>query len=173
MKTDRPIQEFLAEAEDILESASRCLLTLEDEQTAGQVNPDIVNGLFRAVHSFKGLAGMFGLKAPADLSHKLEFLLDEIRLGRVGMGGETLCVLSDTLGLLARLVQQSSKGQPFEDITRSTDLIDRILAVKSSGDEQSLLSRVNIDLSVIQVLTEYEEHRLKENIRERKNLFLV
>jgi two-component system chemotaxis sensor kinase CheA len=173
MKTDRPIQEFLAEAEDILESASRCLLTLEDEQATGQVNPDIVNGLFRAVHSFKGLAGMFGLKAPADLSHKLEFLLDEIRLGRVGMGSETLSALSDILGLLARLVQQSSTGQPFEDITGSTALIDRILAVKSSGDGPSLLSRVNIDLSVIQVLTEYEEHRLKENIRERKNLFLV
>ena len=173
MKTDRPIQEFLAEAEDILESASRSLLTLEDEQATGQVNPDLVNSLFRAIHSFKGLAGMFGLKAPADLSHKLEFLLDEMRLGKVALGRETLSALSDVLGLLARLVQQSGTGQPFEDITGATDLIDRILAAKASGDEQALLSRVNIDLSVLQVLTEYEEHRLKENIRERKNLFLV
>jgi len=173
MKSDRPIQEFLAEAEDILESASRSLLTLEDQLAAGRINPDLVNGLFRAIHSFKGLAGMFGLKAPADLSHKLEFLLDEIRLGKIGMGREVLSALSDVLGLLSRLVQQSGTGQPFEDITGATGLVDRILAAKSAGDEQSLLSRVDIDLSVLQVLTEYEEHRLKENIRERKNLFLV
>ena len=174
MKSDRPIQEFLAEAEDILETANQALMTLDDAKGGGRANPDTVNGLFRALHSFKGLAGMFGLKALADLSHKLEFLLDEVRLGKVSLGRETLDALADTLGLLVRLVQQTGKGLPLEDIAGALDLIDRILAAKSEDAAgKTLLSQVAIDPAVLQVLTEYEEHRLTENVRERKNLFLV
>ncbi len=174
MKTDRPIEEFLAEAEDILESANEALIAIEDGQRAGSVNPDQVNGLFRAIHSFKGLAGMFGLKAPADLSHTLEFLLDEIRLGKVPLERNALNVLADTLVLLGRLVQQIGKGRPEEDVTAARERIDGLLAAKSqtAGDE-GLLAGIRIDPALLQVLTEYEEHRLKENIRERKNLYLA
>ncbi|NTW58183.1 MAG: chemotaxis protein CheA [Nitrospirae bacterium] len=174
MKSDRPIQEFLAEAEDILETANQALMSLDDAKGGGRANPDTVNGLFRALHSFKGLAGMFGLKVLADLSHKLEFLLDEVRLGKVSLGQETLDALSDTLGLLGRLVQQTGKGLPLEDIAGALDRIDRILAAKSADAAgPTLLSQIAIDPAVLQVLTEYEEHRLTENVRERKNLFLV
>jgi len=174
MRSDRPIQEFLAEAEDILESANQAILSLDDAQGGGRADPDTVNGLFRALHSFKGLAGMFGLKVLADLSHKLEYLLDEVRLGKVQLGRETLDALSDTTALLGRLVQQTGKGQPLEDTAQAVDRIDRVLAAKPvESADQSLLSRVSIDPGVLQVLTEYEEHRLIENIRERKNLFLV
>jgi two-component system, chemotaxis family, sensor kinase CheA len=174
MKSDRPIQDFLAEAEDILETANQALMSLDDAKGSGRANPDTVNGLFRALHSFKGLAGMFGLKALADLSHKLEFLLDEVRLDKVSLGRDTLDALADTLGLLGRLVQQTGKGLPLEDIAGALVRIDRILAAKSSDAAgPTLLSQVAIDPAVLQVLTEYEEHRLTENVRERKNLFLV
>jgi two-component system chemotaxis sensor kinase CheA len=174
MRSDRPIQEFLAEAEDILESANAALLSLEDGQATGRIDADTVNGLFRALHSFKGLAGMFGLTTLADLSHKLEFLLDEVRLGKVGLSRETLDALTDTIGLLGRLVQQTGKGRPLEGIDAALERIDRVLAVKASaGSERALLSRITLDPGVLQVLTEYEEHRLVENIRERKNLYLI
>ena len=174
MKSDRPIQEFLAEAEDILETANRTLLAIEDVQETGQQDADQVNGLFRALHSFKGLAGMYGLEAPADLAHKLEFLLDEVRLGRVGLGRDTLDVLADTMNLLGKLVQQAGTGGRFEDITPALGRIEQLLAErKADTADRSLLSQVKIDPAVLQVLTEYEEHRLLESIRERKNLFLL
>ena len=174
MKNDRPIQEFLAEAEDIIEIASQTLLAIEDGQEAGHQDADQVNGLFRALHSFKGLAGMYGLQAPADLAHKLEFLLDEVRLGRVGLGRETLDLLADTIGLLGRLVHQVGTGEAPEDIAAALGRIDHLLAARSAESvDRSLLAQVKIDDAVLQVLTEYEEHRLLENIRERKSLFLI
>jgi len=174
MKTDRPIQEFLAEAEDILENANQTLLVIEDEQASGSVAPDRVNGLFRAIHSFKGLSGMFGLQAPADLSHKLEFLLDEVRLGKVELAGVTLDAVADTLDLLGRLVQQAGKGHPAEDISEALARIEGILAGRSAmAPDRSILSLVTIDPQLLQVLTEYEEHRLRENIRVRNNLFVL
>ena len=174
MMSDRPIQEFLAEAEDILESANQTLLAIEDGQETGQHDADQVNGLFRALHSFKGLAGMYGLQAPADLAHKLEFLLDEVRLGRGGLGRNTLDTLADTMNLLGRLVQQAGTGEDAEDVTDAVARIDGLLAAGGAqAPDRSLLTQVKIDETVLQVLSEYEEHRLLENIRERRNLFLL
>ncbi len=174
MKQDRSIKDFLAEAEDILETATQIMLALETEQNAGRSAPEQVNALFRAVHSFKGLAGMFGLKALSDVSHKLEFLLDEIRLGKVALGRDALDVLFDTMSQLGRLVQQVGKKQELEDIAPTLNRIDDILKAKSSGAaDRSLLEHIDIDRGLLQVLTEYEEYRLTDNIKERKNLFTL
>jgi two-component system chemotaxis sensor kinase CheA len=174
LKTDRSIKDFLAEAEDILETANQTMLSLESEQAAGRSAPDLVNGLFRAIHSFKGLAGMFGLKAPSDLSHKLEFLLDEIRLGKAALSRDALDVLFETVALLGRHVQQVGTKEQPEDIAVALDRIDGVLKAKpSTAADRSVLDQIEIDRGLLQVLTEYEEYRLKENIREHKNLFTI
>jgi len=174
VKTDRPIKDFLAEAEDILESANQTLLSIESGQAAGSIDPDQVNALFRAIHSFKGLAGMFGLKEPSELSHKLEFLLDELRLGKVGLTRNALDVVLETVALLGRQVQQAGNDQPFEDIAAALESIDGILHAKPSvGSARSIAEQIDLDRGILQVLTEYEEHRLKECIKERKNLFML
>ncbi len=173
-KTDRAIKDFLAEAEDILESANRSLLALDNAQAAGRSDPDQVNALFRAIHSLKGLAGMFGRKELADLSHKLEYLLDELRLGKVGLNRSAVSVLAETVALLGRLVQQTGNKQPLEDISSALTSIGNILNAKSSASsDRSLTGQIGLDSGILQVLTEYEEHRLRECIRERKNLFML
>jgi len=174
VSTDRSIKDFLAEAEDILETANQALLSLENALGAGRTDPDVLNALFRSVHSFKGLAGMFGLKAPSDITHKLEFLLDELRLGKVALGRQALDVVLETLALIGRLVQQVAARQPNEDISPAVERIDAVLKAKPTAAEgRSLLEQIELDRGILQVLTEYEEYRLKENIRERTNLFMV
>lgn len=176
MKTDRPIKDFLPEAEDILESANQALLSLETGQAEGRIDPDQINSLFRAIHSFKGLAGMFGLSELSDLSHKLEFLLDELRLGKVSFSREALDAVLETVALLGRMVQQAGTDQPFEDITAGMKGIDGILEAKPSAKSGRPIEEqidLGVDPGLPQVLTEYEEHRLKECIKERKNLFML
>ncbi len=143
MKPDRSIKEFLAEAEDILETATQTLLVLEEEQRAGRSAPEQVNALFRAIHSFKGLAGMFGLKAPSDVSHKLEFLLDEIRLGKVQLSRDALDVLFDTLSLIGRLVQQAGKKQEPEDTSAALERIEDILKANPRARRTSPSSSIS------------------------------
>ena len=173
-KTDRSIKEFLAEAEDILETANRLLLSLEAGQAEGQTDPDQLNALFRAIHSFKGLAGMFGLKEPQELSHKLEFLLDELRLGKLGFSRGVHDMLAETVALLGRQVQQAATGQPFGDIAGVLERLEEVRRARpSAGRERPLAEQVALDRGILQVLTEYEEHRLRECIRAHKNLFLL
>lgn len=172
MKPDRAIKEFLAEAEDNLESANQALLALELAHGAGTSDPDQVNALFRAIHSFKGLVGMFGFKEPSALSHKMEFLLDELRLGKLKLSRHTLDVLSETCSLLGHLAHQAGMNQPFAEISSALERIEDILRAKPSVEaDRPLCEQVDLDPGILQVLTEYEEHRLRESIQERKNLF--
>jgi len=174
MKSDRPIKEFLGEAEDILEAANASLFALETTQAAGRSDPEKVNALFRAIHSFKGLVGMFGFKEPMELSHKLEFLLDELRLGKVELSHDAADVLTDTTALLGRLVQQAGRKQSFEDISSALSRIDGILTSKPSTPINHLIAdQINLDRGILQVLTEYEEHRLRECIREKRKLYML
>ena len=58
--SDNVRDEFLAEAQEIIESLSRDLLLLDQAQKESGGDPDLVNEVFRAVHTLKGIAGMFG-----------------------------------------------------------------------------------------------------------------
>ncbi len=77
-------KEFLSEAEELIETLGRELLRYEEPLGAsGRVDPDILNRIFRAAHSSKALAGMFGYTDLGQLSHSMENLLDRMRLGKV------------------------------------------------------------------------------------------
>ena len=66
-------------------SSKVCRATCSARQLARQrpVDPELVNDVFRAVHTLKGLAGLFGAARMGALSHELEDLLDDLRLGRI------------------------------------------------------------------------------------------
>lgn len=71
-------QTFFIEAGEMLEQLEQSLLTLEDEGDS----PDLLNALFRSVHTIKGSAGLFGLDRIVHFTHEVETLLDELRGGR-------------------------------------------------------------------------------------------
>ena len=91
--SDSVRDEFLAEAQEIIESLSRDLLLLDQAQKDAGGDPDLVNEVFRGVHTLKGIAGMFGYHQLGAVAHALEDLLDDLRLGRVALSQEVLDVL--------------------------------------------------------------------------------
>ncbi|MBF0623813.1 MAG: chemotaxis protein CheW [Magnetococcales bacterium] len=68
---------FVQEAVEHLETIEPDLLTLEEN--GPDTERDIINRLFRGVHSIKGSAGFFGLTAISKLSHIMENLLGKVR----------------------------------------------------------------------------------------------
>jgi two-component system, chemotaxis family, sensor kinase CheA len=71
------IQEFLVESQDHLENIEPDLLVLE--KMGSGVDPEIVNRIFRAIHSIKGAAGFFGFENLKRLSHVMESVLMRVR----------------------------------------------------------------------------------------------
>jgi len=66
---DRVKEEFTSEAEELLDALSNDLG--EFEAQGKNVRPDVINKIFRHVHSLKGLAGMLGFVQISDLAHNL------------------------------------------------------------------------------------------------------
>ena len=72
-------QEYLEESRDNLARVETDLLALE--QGGAGVDPELVAGIFRAVHSIKGGAGFFALTRVGELAHRMENALTLIRSG--------------------------------------------------------------------------------------------
>ncbi len=101
------IDEFISEAGEHLEEAEKCLLLLE-EQTAG---PEVIDQLFRGIHSIKGTAGFLNLEAIAELSHAMENLLSLIRAGTRESGSEVIDALLRGTDFLNRMLAELSAGK--------------------------------------------------------------
>lgn len=74
---DSLIQEFITESQEHLSDIEPDLLELEAH--APVVDQEIVNKIFRAIHSIKGAAGFFGFERLKNLSHVMESVLMRIR----------------------------------------------------------------------------------------------
>ena len=72
--------EFIAEAQEVVDALNRDLIATEAASRTGDIDPDLINNLFRAAHSLKGISGMFGLHAVTQLAHALEGVLDGMTL---------------------------------------------------------------------------------------------
>jgi len=172
-RTSKAIKDFLAEAEEIIEKLNLDLVMLGDSSENGDADPEIVNGIFRGAHSLKGLSGMFGFDDISELSHQLENLLDQLRLGKLILSPDLVEVLFQSLESLTQLV--NGKGEDEHFTIDLQPLIARISALASGQDagRKDPFAGLGIDPSLLSVLTEYEEHRLLDNIGKGRTLLKI
>jgi two-component system chemotaxis sensor kinase CheA len=171
-KTDR---EFVSEAEEILDRMRQDLTDLNEERVAGEdVDPDVVNRLFRSAHSLKGLAGLFGFDPIQDLAHRVEDILDGLRLGRVRLEFSVVSLIDEAVHLFASLLEQVGNQAALAGAVQPIgQLVARIQAAREAPVPTSEFAELAIDPSLLRALTEYEEHRLRENLRRGRHIWLV
>jgi len=88
MNLDQALQTFFVESRELLDDMESALLTLSQESDA-----ETVNAIFRAAHTIKGSAGLFGLDPVVAFTHVVESVLDEVREGRVPVDDELIALL--------------------------------------------------------------------------------
>ena len=162
----RAREEFLAEAQELVAEAGRELSALEDLQRRGARDPDRVHALFRHVHTLKGLAGTFGVADVARLAHALEDLLDALRFDRLPHDDDALADVARCLAQLDLLVERARAGLPDDAAT------DRVIQ-SLQRPELTAAAPVALDPSLVGVLTEYEEHRLRQCLADGARLWRV
>jgi two-component system chemotaxis sensor kinase CheA len=79
MDLDQALQTFVIEGRELLDDMEAALLRVADEED----RTESINAIFRAAHTIKGSAGLFGLDAIVAFTHVVESLLDELRGGTV------------------------------------------------------------------------------------------
>jgi two-component system chemotaxis sensor kinase CheA len=122
---------FLAESREHLSTCN--LLLLEWEREPEATHP--VGGLFRAIHTIKGMAATMGYAAVADLTHRMENLLDGLRQGRVAPGAGVFQLLFRALDALTRAVEGAAAGTevPDERLAAELDAAAAGLAVEAAA----------------------------------------
>ncbi|EFQ63420.1 chemotaxis sensor histidine kinase CheA [Pseudomonas fluorescens WH6] len=86
---DQAQQTFIAEARELLQVMEQSLLQLESEPG----DEDAIGAVFRAAHTIKGSAGLFGLAPIVGFTHIVEDVLDRLRDGSVTVDAGLIAVL--------------------------------------------------------------------------------
>jgi two-component system chemotaxis sensor kinase CheA len=98
------VQYFRDETEELLQSIDSDLLRLERYVDVGSIDIEIVNALFRGLHTVKGSAGMLDFKDVQELAHKLENLFDLLRKDRMPLSEACINLLFEGRDFLTDLV---------------------------------------------------------------------
>jgi two-component system, chemotaxis family, sensor kinase CheA len=176
--SDSRLGDFLAEAQEIVDAFAGELLHIDRARAGGDDAPDRVNECFRAVHSLKGLAGLAGRDRLTSVAHTLETLLDQLRLGRVPLADEVMDALHESVAVLGAALAAAAAGG---DLDRASEAA---FAVRLAGLVQGApavdappaadpLADIALPLALREVLTEFEEHRARENARRGRRLYAV
>ena len=83
------LQLFLEDMDDQLSIMEETLLDIS-EISLDDVDKEMINNLFRAMHTMKGNAGVFGYELIINFSHKAEHLLDLIRNDKLTLSEELI-----------------------------------------------------------------------------------
>ncbi len=103
------LESFIVETREILENLAQDLLTLEK----GDATPELLNSIFRAVHTVKGTSSFLGLEQMTELAHSFEDVLNKLRRGELVVTPEKMDVILaayDTLKeLMAKIEARDSR----------------------------------------------------------------
>ena len=103
MNLDGALQTFFAEAEDLLNSMEAALLRLDE----GDKDMETINEIFRAAHTIKGSAGLFGLDDIVSFTHIVENVLDRARDGKIIITSDLLSIFLPCRDHIATLVENA------------------------------------------------------------------
>ncbi|RMU91229.1 chemotaxis protein CheA, partial [Pseudomonas coronafaciens] len=108
---DQAQQTFIVEARELLQAMEESLLQLESEP--GDV--DAIGAVFRAAHTIKGSAGLFGLTPIVSFTHIVEDVLDRLREGSVSVDAQLIAVLLKSGDHMLELIDVvASRGEQLQ-----------------------------------------------------------
>lgn len=97
---DEIISEFVTEAEETLERIDPLFVELE----AKGYDKDILNEIFRGMHTLKGAAGFLGFQPIVDVAHRAESIMKKLRDAEIGLSRELMDVILKSVDHLRLLI---------------------------------------------------------------------
>ena len=101
------IQEFLVESEELLQRMDQDMVTLETTPK----DAELLNRIFRALHTIKGTAGFLGFEPMVRLSHRAEDVLNELRKGELQLTQRMMDALLKTRDQLGIMLSDIREGE--------------------------------------------------------------
>jgi len=129
------IMDFIAEGREHIESAEAGLLELESKPGDGEV----LNQIFRAFHTIKGMAGFLNLSEIGSLAHSAENLLDLARKGELILASANTDVVFESIDMLKKMLAGLKESiESGEALPAQKDLPQLLEKLKASADGRAL-----------------------------------
>ncbi|KGR73913.1 chemotaxis protein CheA [Ureibacillus sinduriensis] len=123
MELNQYLEMFIEESKEHLQSCSDNLLELEKNPT----DLAIVNEIFRSAHTLKGMSATMGYEDLADLTHKMENVLDAIRNEKIKVTADILDVVFESVDHLEAMVMDiANGGDGKKDVSQTVEKLKRI-----------------------------------------------
>jgi len=132
MNLDDALQTFIAESRELLQDMEAALLNCE--QTPD--DPEVINALFRAAHTIKGSAGLFGLDHIVAFTHVTESVLDKVRSAELKLNAELVAILLTSRDHISDLLEHlaSGGGEPPADVHgRGQKIVQKLRTFLEAG----------------------------------------
>ena len=135
------IDDFIVESNELIEKVVQDIVEIEK-------NPEdeIVNGIFRAVHTIKGTSSFLGFNTLSNLSHKAEDVLGRIRKKEMEPDAEIADALLEALDLMKLMIEDiREKGAEDRDVSHTL----KKLEILNKADSRKKLGEILVDEGVI------------------------
>jgi len=165
METTQYLDIFIDESTEHLDTLYQQLLELEK-------NPDekkIIEEIFRAAHTLKGMSATMGYDDLASLTHKLENIFDGIRYDKITVQTEMMDYLFTAVDYLNAMVEDiANGGDGKKDVQEIVDQLDKIekgevivdsntVTKEPANNRNELSSDVQLDEFQLTILSESKD----------------
>ena len=171
MDVSQYLEIFIDETNGHLQTLSDNIMQLEKEPE----NKDVINEIFRAAHSLKGMAGTMGFKRMQRLTHDMENVFQEIRSDKMKVTSSLIDVLFDCLdaidGYLENVKETSDEGT--NDNEAIVKELNDILAGGAEESEAAPAAEPEAPAQETKAVTNYMDFELnnkeKDDIKEAQD----
>lgn len=185
MEMNEYLEVFIEESREHIQSLNDHLLILEKDPS----NMDTVSEIFRSAHTLKGMSATMGYQDLANLTHKMENVLDAVRNQKLVIDSDILDIVLDAVDQLEAMVVDIANGgdgkSDVEDLVNKLQAIENGESYVDSKDSktESISAKqaenknafINLDQFEITVLQQSEErgfHNLNVNIKLQESCLL-
>ncbi len=138
---------FIEEATNLLNSMESIILQLEENPK----NMELIQEVFRVMHTIKGVSGMYGYKAMSELTHNAENIYDLIRNDSLDLSQEildqTLIIVDQLFALIKDEHFEIKENQ--ENQTKLFDWCNKIITQSKNSSKNSYVKKKVNDNGVV------------------------
>lgn len=172
--TTQYLQMFFDESAEYIQQLNENVLLLEE-------NPDddeIINAVFRAAHSVKGMSATMGYDRLTDLTHKIENILAKVRNKELEINEVIIDILFAGLDYIKILVDDiKSNGEEATDVSDYLMELNKILNTENLEEINEKIdknSSTGSDKIAEKLpLNEHEENKISSKISVDENIFNI
>ncbi len=132
---DELTEVFVEESQEIVENLDKDVLELEKYVGTPDLNKELLNNIFRYVHTLKGNSGLAGADKLRDLAHKMESLLDKLRKEKMSLTAVMVDIFFEGIDKIKSILQEVISGE--DQGVEVEDLIEQLEQVLSGKTVES------------------------------------